>query len=64
MKDGRLQTGLRVYPLGSDNRLTGYQPRFVTSAELSGVDALLAEKGGWDAPNRAAVKRGADEIGR
>jgi hypothetical protein len=63
MKDGRLQTGLRVYPIVSDNRITAYQPRFVTEAELSAVAALLAEKSGWDAPSRMAVKRGADGIG-
>jgi hypothetical protein len=62
-KDGRLQTSLRVYPIVSDNQLTGYQPRFVTETELSAVDALLAEKSGWDAAARAAVRRGVDEIG-
>ncbi len=63
MKDGHLQTGLRVYPTVSDNQITAYQPRFVTETELSAVDALLAEKSGWDASARAAVKRGKDEIG-
>jgi poly(3-hydroxybutyrate) depolymerase len=63
MKDGHLQTSLRVYPIVSDNQLTGYQPRFVTEIELSAIDALLAEKGGWDAAARAAVKRGTDDIG-
>ena len=64
MKNGRLQTGLRVYPTVSDNTITGYQPRFVTETELSAIDALLAEKSAWDAPARAAVKRGQDETGR
>lgn len=64
MKKGRLQTGLRVYPTVSDNQITGYQPRFVTETELSAIDALLAEKSGWDKPTRASVKRGMDEIGR
>jgi hypothetical protein len=64
MKDGRLQTGLRVYPIVSDNKITSYQPRFVTETELSAIEALLAEKSNWDAPSRAAVKRGADKIGR
>lgn len=64
MKDGRLQTGLRVYPIVSDNQISAYQPRFVNEAELSTVDALLADKSGWDAPARAAVTRGSDEIGR
>jgi poly(3-hydroxybutyrate) depolymerase len=63
MKDGRVETALRVYPIVSDNQLTGYQPRFVTETELSAVDALLAEKGAWDAATRAAVKRGRDDIG-
>jgi hypothetical protein len=35
----------------------------VTETELSAVDALLAEKSGWDTAARAAVKRGADDIG-
>jgi poly(3-hydroxybutyrate) depolymerase len=63
MKDGRLLTSLRVYPIVSDNQLTGYQPRFVTETELSAVDALLAEKSAWDSVTRAAVKHGTDEIG-
>jgi len=63
MKDGRAQTSLRVYPIVSDNQLTDYQPRFVTETELSAIDALLAEKGGWDTAARAAVERGTDDIG-
>jgi len=63
-RDGRLQAGLRVYPIVSDNRLTAYQPRFVTETEFATVEALLADKSGWDTPTRAAVQRGADEIGR
>ena len=47
----------------SDNQRTGYQPRFVTAEEISQVESLLAEKSGWDATTRAAVKRGKDEIG-
>lgn len=63
MKDGHLQTGLRVYPIVSDNQLTGYQPRFVNEKELAEIDALLAEKSGWNAAQRAAVQRGTDDIG-
>ncbi len=63
MKDGHLQTSLRVYPIVSDNQLTDYQPRFVTETELSAIDALLAEKSGWDSAARAAVRRGTDDIG-
>jgi poly(3-hydroxybutyrate) depolymerase len=63
MKDGRLQTSLRVYPIVSDNQLTGYQPRFVTETELSAIDAQLADKSGWNSAVRAAVRRGADDIG-
>ena len=47
----------RVYPIVSDNQLTGYQPRFVTETELSAVDALLAEKSGWDSAARAAASQ-------
>lgn len=63
MKDGRLQTGLRVYPILSDNQVTGYQPRFVSEKELGEIRALLGEKSGWDEGARAAVKAGSDEIG-
>jgi len=63
MKDGRLQTSLRVYPIVSDNMITNYQPRLVTETELSSVDALLAEKSSWDTQTRAAVKRGSDHTG-
>lgn len=63
MKDDHLQTSLRVYPIVSDNQLTGYQPRFVTETELSEIDTLLATKGGWGSAVRAAVKRGVDDIG-
>ncbi|WP_146852532.1 CapA family protein [Brevifollis gellanilyticus] len=63
MKDDKLQTSLRVYPIVSDNQLTNYQPRFVTETELSAVDAMLADKSAWNAAARAAVKRGADDVG-
>jgi hypothetical protein len=63
MKDGRLQTGLRVYPTVCDNGIVNYQPRFVTETEFSAVDALLAQTSAWDASSGAAVKRGQDEIG-
>ncbi len=63
INDGRLRTTLRGYPIVSDNQLTGYQPRFVTDAELSKIESLLAEKSGWNASARKAVKRGADECG-
>jgi poly(3-hydroxybutyrate) depolymerase len=63
VQQDRLKTGLRVYPIVSDNQLTGYQPRFVTETELATIEARLAEKSGWDASARAAVKRGADECG-
>ncbi len=59
----RSQVGLRAYPIVSDNKLTDYQPRFVTESQLAEIDALLAEKGGWNTATHAAVKRGADEIG-
>jgi Bacterial capsule synthesis protein PGA_cap len=59
----RSRVGLRAYPIVSDNQVTGYQPRFVTESQLAEIDALLAEKGGWNTATHAAVKRGADEIG-
>jgi hypothetical protein len=64
MKDGKVQTAFRGYPTLSDNQISGYQPRFVTEPELSAIDALLTEKSGWDAAERAAVTRGQDEVGR
>ena len=54
---------LRAYPILSDNQRTGYQPRFVTEAELTEIDKTLAEKSGWSAAVRASVRRGQDEIG-
>jgi UDP-N-acetylmuramoyl-tripeptide--D-alanyl-D-alanine ligase/cyanophycin synthetase/poly-gamma-glutamate synthesis protein (capsule biosynthesis protein) len=63
MAGDRPQTRIRAYPIVSDNQVTGYQPRFVTEAELSTIDSLLAEKSGWDAATRAAVKPGKDECG-
>ena len=63
MRDGRLHTGLRVYPIASDNQITGYQPRFVTQQELGEINTLLGEKSGWDATARAAVQQGSDDIG-
>ncbi len=63
MQDGRLHTELRVYPILSDNQVTGYQPRFVTSQELGEIHTLLGEKSGWDEAARAAVKQGSDDIG-
>ena len=63
IQDGRARVGLRAYPIVSDNQLTGYQSRFVTEDELTTIESLLAEKSGWDAAVREAVKRGADECG-
>jgi hypothetical protein len=64
IKDGHLQTGLRAYPIVSDNQLTAYQPRLVTGPELAAVEALLATESRWDGPTHSAVKRGTDKIGR
>jgi poly-gamma-glutamate capsule biosynthesis protein CapA/YwtB (metallophosphatase superfamily) len=61
--DGHLQTNLRVYPIMSDNKVTNYQPRFLTEEELSMVDSLLAERSHWNAEDRAAVISGKDNIG-
>jgi poly-gamma-glutamate capsule biosynthesis protein CapA/YwtB (metallophosphatase superfamily) len=35
LKDGRPARELRLYPIYSDNRVTDYQPRFVTDGEFS-----------------------------
>ncbi len=63
MDDGRLHTDLRVYPILSDNKITNYQPRFLTEDEISLVEALLAEKSHWDAATRADLKPLKDDIG-
>jgi hypothetical protein len=63
VKEGRLQVGMRVYPILSDNELTGYQPRFVNAQELADIDSLLADRSKWSPADRAAVTKGADEIG-
>lgn len=61
--NGKLQAVPRLYPIVSDNQMTGYQPRPVSEEELGTVESLLAEKGGWDAATRGAVKRGKDAVG-
>ncbi|WP_395751226.1 CapA family protein [Prosthecobacter sp.] len=63
MQNGRLQAGLRVYPIVSDNQVTGYQPQFVSKQVLGEIYSLLADKSGWDPATRAEVKQGGDEIG-
>jgi len=63
MDHGHLQTAPRVYPIVSDNRRTGYQPRFLTAVEMGAVDALLAEKSHWNSVERAAIKEGKDDVG-
>lgn len=60
---GVLHESFRIYPIVSDNRITNYQPRFLSEEELSAVDGLLSEKSHWDTEARAAVKRGKDDIG-
>jgi poly-gamma-glutamate capsule biosynthesis protein CapA/YwtB (metallophosphatase superfamily) len=60
---GRPHATLRIYPILSDNKITNYQPRFLNEEEMSALNALLAEKGHWDAAARSAVKQEKDEIG-
>jgi len=61
--EGRLRALPRVYPIVSDNMITGYQPRPVTEEEMTTVESLLAEKSGWDAATRGVVRRGKDDVG-
>jgi Bacterial capsule synthesis protein PGA_cap len=61
--DGRIQAWLRAYPIVSDNRLTNFQPRFVTDEEFEQVHSLLAQKSGWDGATKTAVKEKKDQIG-
>jgi hypothetical protein len=42
--DGVLLPKVLLYPIVSDNRLTDYQPRFVTDEEFAEVVALLGEQ--------------------
>jgi hypothetical protein len=63
MVNDHLQTHLRVYPIVSDNKLTNYQPRFVTDTELRAVNEILAGRSRWNEADRAAVKSGRDGIG-
>ena len=52
---------LRLYPIYSDNRRTGYRPRFVTLEEFSRVRRLLAERSHPSQPPLPAVR---DDVGR
>jgi hypothetical protein len=54
---------LRAYPIFSDNRVTGYQPRPVTPEEFEQAAALLREHAGDPARFDADVKRGSDDFG-
>lgn len=58
-----LQTKIRAYPILSDNRRTGFQPRFATDDELSEIEARLAKQGNWTAAVQQAIHPGRDEIG-
>jgi len=58
-----LKTTLRAYPILSDNRRTGFQPRFATDDEMTEIEARLAKESGWNAATRAAVQRGTDDVG-
>lgn len=53
-----------LYPIVSDNRLTDYQPRFVTTSEFSEVVALLGEQCPDPADFAQSFSKGRDQYGR
>lgn len=55
---------IRLYPIFTDNRLTGYRPRFVTGQEFEEVRFLLRERSGAPAEFDQSVRVGEDEHGR
>jgi poly-gamma-glutamate capsule biosynthesis protein CapA/YwtB (metallophosphatase superfamily) len=54
---------LRAYPIFSNNRITGYQPRPVTPEEFEQAATLLREHADDPARFDAEVKRGSDAFG-
>jgi len=62
-RDGQLSLILRIYPVFSDNRLTGYQPRLVTREELDRVRSILLQRSPDPVYLQKQLKAGKDEVG-
>lgn len=61
---GELKKTLRLYPIFTNNRVTGFQSRFVTDEEFDEVHRMLGEKS-WNRGEFAAkVRTGEDAVGR
>ncbi len=55
---------MRLYPLMTNNRATGYQTRFVTEGEFHEVRELLLERSPEPKEFQAEIKGGSDRFGR
>ena len=54
---------LRLHPIFTDNRITGYQSRFVTETEFQEIKTLLRTRSGMPEQFDTLVSSGADEYG-
>jgi poly-gamma-glutamate capsule biosynthesis protein CapA/YwtB (metallophosphatase superfamily) len=62
--DGARPRHMRLYPLFTNNRATGYQTRFVTDDEFHEVYALLLERSPEPKDFQAEIATGSDRFGR
>lgn len=62
--NGEPPRSMRLYPLLTDNRVTGYQTRFVTEKEFEEVRGLLLERSPQPNEFRAEIASDIDEFGR
>jgi UDP-N-acetylmuramoyl-tripeptide--D-alanyl-D-alanine ligase len=60
LEDGVFRSTLRLFPIFTDNRKTGYQSRFVTELEFEEVFGLLTSK---DRATSLPMVKGKDEFG-
>ncbi len=63
-RGGGVAKALRLYPIFTDNLVSGYRSRFVTAAEFDQAWDLLARHSAVAQGFGAAVRRGADRYGR
>jgi cyanophycin synthetase len=64
ISDHHLHATFRIYPIVSDNKITRYQPRFLTEEELNIVDKQLSEKSCLNPSEHSVVRKSEDSIGR
>lgn len=57
------QSTLRFYPVVTDNRLTGYQPRFVSAHEFTELVDYIAAQSDFPGDPRSVTQTGEDRFG-